>query len=100
MKIKCLPTLNPKLGKVGQPTISPMVKRDRGRPWMMKRARVLERDGYLCQECVKQGRVTLAKEVDHIVPLGNGGNDNEENLQSLCCACHAAKTKAENLERR
>lgn len=34
----------------------------------------------------------LATEVDHIVPLHKGGNDSDGNKQSLCGACHAAKT--------
>jgi 5-methylcytosine-specific restriction endonuclease McrA len=34
-------------------------------------------------------------EVDHIVPLGKGGNNNPENLQSLCVSCHKTKTMRE-----
>ena len=62
---------------------------------MRKRARVLERDGYLCQDCAKLGLVVRAVEVDHIEPLHLGGSDAEDNLQSLCRACHRAKTEME-----
>jgi len=31
-----------------------------------------------------------AAEVDHVVPLGRGGNNDPGNLRSLCRACHHA----------
>ena len=34
-------------------------------------------------------------EVDHRVPLWNGGLDLEQNLQLLCVGCHATKTRGE-----
>ena len=47
----------------------------------------------LCVMCKANGRVTLATEVDHIVALVNGGEDNHENRQALCSECHAEKTR-------
>lgn len=41
------------------------------------------------------GRISGATEVDHRVPLKQGGTDDRQNLQGLCHDCHAAKTKAE-----
>ncbi|HEH4047605.1 TPA: HNH endonuclease, partial [Campylobacter jejuni] len=36
------------------------------------------------------------KIVDHIIPIKQGGKKlSEENLQSLCLACHNEKTKNE-----
>ena len=58
---------------------------------MRIRERVMQRDNYLCQSCLPD-RVTVATDVDHIVPLHLGGGDNEENLQSLCRECHDEKT--------
>lgn len=34
-------------------------------------------------------------ECDHIVPLWEGGTDDEDNLQLLCRPCHKAKTREE-----
>jgi len=34
-------------------------------------------------------------ELDHIVPLSEGGPDTEENSQVLCIECHKAKSRAE-----
>ncbi len=34
-------------------------------------------------------------ELDHIVPLIDGGSHDDENLQTLCTPCHAAKTAGE-----
>jgi len=41
----------------------------------------------------------VATEVDHIVPLSQGGPDEWDNLQGLCHDCHAAKTAREMRER-
>ena len=38
-------------------------------------------------------------EVDHIVPLVDGGSHEMANLQSLCTPCHKRKTAAEATER-
>ena len=74
-------------------------ERLRGRPWERLRQRVLLRDDYLCVECLKAGRVELAREVDHIVPVCDGGGNNMENLMSICIACHAEKSAQEEKER-
>lgn len=66
-----------------------------GRPWRRKRAAVMKRDGYVCQPCKQQNRVTLATEVDHVIPQAEGGTDDESNLQAICETCHKAKTAAE-----
>lgn len=49
----------------------------------------------LCAECQRQGRVTLAKQRDHITPLAEGGTDDDDNVQGLCEPCHEVKSKAE-----
>ena len=50
----------------------------------------------LCVECIKEGKYTPAKIVDHIVPIRFGGKPlDASNLQSLCWNCH---TKKSNLE--
>ena len=66
-----------------------------GRPWRRKRARILARDGKLCQPCKAAGRLTLATQVDHIVPKAEGGTDEEDNLQAICAPCHDAKSRTE-----
>lgn len=64
--------------------------------WRKLRKLVLSRDNYLCQECLKHGKVTPASEVDHILPKSEGGTDDKENLQSLCHDCHRIKTAEES----
>lgn len=68
--------------------------RQRGRQGMTRRARWLSLHP-LCAHCEQAGRVTLADEVDHIVPLIEGGADDESNFQSLCSPCHKVKTARE-----
>jgi len=66
-----------------------------GRPWRRIRERILKRDSFLCQPCKKQDRLTLATQVDHVVPQFEGGSEADDNLQGICDACHEAKTQAE-----
>ena len=75
------------------------VRRMSSRPWERKRQATLARDKFLCQECLRKGRLTVATEVDHIIPLEEGGTDEGSNLQSLCHDCHALKTTIENTGR-
>lgn len=69
-----------------------------GRPWRRLRLEVLERDKYLCQceDCKAKKLVTLADEVDHIVPLCQGGTDDPSNLRAINRECHKLKTQAES----
>lgn len=73
-------------------------ERGYGRQWDILRARILERDRHLCQECLRNGRAVVAKTVDHIKPKAQGGTDADSNLQSLCWPCHHAKTAREKLK--
>lgn len=59
------------------------------------RAVAMERDRHLCQPCARAGRVTVARECDHIVPKHKGGSNDPANLQAICSDCHKAKTEAE-----
>ena len=67
-----------------------------GRPWRRKRDRVLRRDNYLCQPCMRAERIQPASEVDHIVGLACGGTDDDDNLEAICTPCHKAKTARES----
>lgn len=81
-----LPTLQTKAGST---------PRVRGDAWMATRRRILQRDGYACQSC---GIVRMDNEVDHRVPLEQGGTNDDDNLQTLCGGpdgCHTRKSKAE-----
>ena len=68
-----------------------------GYAWNKLRLKALERDKHLCQMCLKRGIFTTATDVDHIIPLAQGGSDAMENLQSLCHECHKQKTCQERL---
>lgn len=46
----------------------------------------------LCEECERNGRITPADLVDHIIAVGEGGSMwSWDNLQSLCISCHNKK---------
>ena len=63
--------------------------------WGVLRTSILWRDGGLCQECARHNWPRQADEVDHIAGLQFGGDDNPDNLQSLCRPCHKRKTTEE-----
>lgn len=58
--------------------------------WKHKRLAVLRRDGYLCQNCKRYGRLTPATTVHHIQHLEDRPDLalDAKNLISLCAACH------------
>lgn len=66
--------------------------------WKARRLRILRRDAFVCAACrrVVYGQ---AAHVDHIVPLEEGGTDDDENLQTLCQADHGKKTREEQRRR-
>lgn len=51
---------------------------------------VRRRDGYTCRMCGSYGR-----EVDHIIPVSEGGQYVLSNLQVLCVGHHREKTLRE-----
>jgi 5-methylcytosine-specific restriction protein A len=67
-------------------------KRGYGSEWEKIRKVILTRDNYLCAICMKEGRVTTANQVDHIISKAKGGTDKYSNLQSLCEPHHTQKT--------
>lgn len=70
-------------------------ERGYGAAWERQRARILERDGGLCQPCLRHGLVHVGKDVDHVVPRQRGGTEDDSNLQTICRPVHKAKTAAE-----
>ncbi len=83
--------LHPKAAWAKSPAAA---KRITGRALQRLRAELFAREP-LCRACVALGVVRLATERDHIVPLEEGGRDDEANVQPLCIDCHDTKSKAE-----
>ena len=55
----------------------------------------------LCSACLALGLVVPAEVIDHIVEIRDGGAPYSlDNLQSLCCKCHARKTTKMQGQRR
>jgi len=76
-----------------------------GSRWDKLRLTILARDSWLCQQCLRDDRVTPLKvkpydhAVDHIVPKSQGGTDDPSNLESLCQEpCHRLKSEREAKE--
>lgn len=63
------------------------VARASGERWlrMLRRLRI--------QVCPPYGRVRSLYEIDHVVPVCEGGTSERENLRVLCVPCHKAETR-------
>ena len=80
--------MNRQYEKYGQPKVE---KRQYGCRGMKLRAAYISQHP-LCEQCLKEGRVTRAEEVHHIVPLSHGGKHEFSNLMALCKLCHSRIT--------
>ncbi|MFT8939681.1 HNH endonuclease [Leuconostoc falkenbergense] len=69
----------------------------RTKQWVDLRKIVLERDHYLCQYCLLNGKYTSAKTVDHIIPIeyDSSMKADTNNLATICTQCHHIKTELE-----
>ena len=63
--------------------------------WQALRLKVLDRDQWRCLRCSRAGRL----EVDHVVPMEQGGATVMSNLGTLCIGCHQDKTRGESIAR-
>ena len=67
-------------------------QRLRGRRGVEQRKRRLDAEP-LCRHCLAKSRYTASTVPDHIIPLAQGGTDDDSNIQCLCDECHDAKTR-------
>lgn len=72
------------------------VERLRGRAGVRQRLRRLMAEP-LCRHCFARGKVIASSVPDHIIPLSQGGTDDDDNIQCLCDECHLIKTAAETV---
>ena len=49
------------------------------------RKRIIKQRGHKCESCGYPGYI----ELHHVLEVGNGGTNNDDNLKMLCEKCHA-----------
>lgn len=101
MKLKTLKSALPRLNsaRIAVISINPIATpRLRGRAGVERRAKWLAKNP-LCIDCEEEGRVTAGEEVDHEIPLWQGGADDESNFATRCIEHHKSKTAREAAER-
>lgn len=54
------------------------------------RQSIFERDNYTCQYCGRSAYDTDL-EIEHIIPISKGGNDDTRNLVTACSECNRSK---------
>jgi 5-methylcytosine-specific restriction protein A len=107
-------TLKPSLATLGASTSTGGWKPDQqrgnrhqrgyGTEWEHTRKRILERDTGLCQPGLKRGDVHAGNQVDHITSKAEARAlgwptakiEADDNLQTICDACHRLKTSSES----
>jgi len=57
------------------------------RYWHGKKLRIFTRDGWRCVSCGASDALT----VDHVIPKSRGGDNQDENLQTMCRRCNGRK---------
>jgi len=62
--------------------------------WKQLRRRAIREYGNQCARCGADGE-DVRLELDHRIPVAEGGTDTLDNAQLLCPMCHAPKTQAE-----
>lgn len=63
--------------------------------WRKTQRFVLKRDNHRCRIHYVDTCIGVATEVDHIIPVSQGGTDHPSNLQAACRPCHLAKSSDE-----
>lgn len=95
-----LQTLKPKLKAIDTRTIKVLeakagaTPRIYGDTWGKIRQRIAKQHNYRCAQCGLIWRSHI-DQIDHIIPLEQGGSNDDANLQPLCDGCHKVKTLAE-----
>ncbi len=79
------------MSQVYQPAVREDVEIDARRMTPARRARIIAHHGGVC--AYPGCEVTEGLQVDHIICLGLGGKDRDDNLEPLCDPHHKAKTR-------
>jgi 5-methylcytosine-specific restriction protein A len=70
-----------------------------GYAWQLLRKQILARDPD-CQLALPDVCTGRSAQVDHILPVSEGGSDEASNLRGVCKACHRKRTARQGLEAR
>lgn len=99
-----LQTLKPKLKAISTNTVRVLeakagtTPRIRGSNWTETRKRIAQAYNYTCVDCGLIWRSHI-DQIDHDIPLEQGGSNDDSNLKPRCNECHAIKTASEATRR-
>lgn len=75
--------------------VTGQVKRVRGRELQRRRKALFARNPW-CVLCLEEGKHTRATIRDHLLPLAEGGTEDERNIQGICDDHNQEKTRRES----
>ncbi|MEU4095266.1 HNH endonuclease signature motif containing protein [Streptomyces sp. NPDC026673] len=81
------PTLPP--GSYRLPTLE--MRPPRVREAIKLRYKILDRDKRTCQDCGRTPKEGVSLQIHHILPVHKGGQNDDENLITLCIQCHGGR---------
>ena len=85
--------INEGIGAVLCNLVGKSLKEDRAYLTEQEKEQIIQDHDSCCVLCnCKSNKL----QIDHIIPLGNGGTNDFDNLQLICIDCHKEKTKEEN----
>lgn len=90
-----LKTIKPRIQQVQSRLATPKRVRETrmtGRALQKRRLAVWTRNPH-CAHCQQLTSYPSGFNLDHVVALGNGGEDTDANSQVLCLKCHGKKTR-------
>ena len=71
-------------------SVSQTLKKKKRRVSQLTKKIVASNQKWKCKNC--ENTLDFTYEIDHIIPLYQGGSNEVENLQALCRNCHGRKT--------
>lgn len=94
-------TLKPRIRTLDTSTVKAggMTQRIRGNSLYAVMRKFERGNPRICATCIRAGQVSYGEELEHIVPLWQGGSESDANREWICKAHHLIKTAGEAVQR-
>ena len=99
--IRSMKTLKPQIKTINTSLVKAagVTERIRGNSLVAIKRKFEQANPRICATCIRQGLVGYGDELEHIVPLWQGGSESDSNREWICTNHHQIKTAAEAKQR-